>query len=194
MVLYVYLQKKSKIKTMDFNKQISFRPSPEMAETLSALFEKCENKDISITNFLNQIVCENLKPVEMSDNSEYVERICSLEAQVDEHKNEITEKDHAIHELAEISNENARIAQQLQLENEQLKTKTGDENKMFSDETNFKLWCILQLYKQQNPETTFEKMIVSIVNVFQKNGYLKLNTDDMKYIETIEHNYNGIIE
>ena len=177
---------------MEFNKQISFKPTAEMAKALENLFVSSGlPEDSSKTDFINQVVFKAIDANYCTPNDYQL-----LKVEIQELENVNGELRQTIHSLENERNEISKTATGLQLVIQEFENRGPENNAtpLFTPETTFKLWCILQLFKQQKPGTTFENMIVSIINSFQNNGYLKLNTDDLKYIETIKANYNGIIE
>lgn len=173
---------------MNFNTQISFKPTPEMAAALAQLFEtSCKNKEITKTDFINQVVLKALTENE-SDVKAYV---FELQNNIETLKQKLKKAEIALLEANGDKNENARIAQQLQVENEQLKNQNSNQNELFTPENKYKLWCMLQIFKRMHQNWTIEDMIFFIVKSYQEAGYLNLEKEDLEYIETIKHNYDG---
>lgn len=185
---------------MEFStlKTNSFRPDDELLKIIDLVSIRLGSQlkpDFTMKEWIHTVLSAFLNS-DTPDNSEYMKTINQLENAIDEKEKTIILKDVEIREITDVSNENALIAQRLQIEIDTLKEQSNNvtnEFQLFSDENKFLFWCLLQVFKKQYPEFTFEKMIVYVFNGFQQKGFLKLDDKDKEYLETIKHLYNGTI-
>lgn len=187
------------------NKAYSFRSDNELLALMNKVTNDIGNNFPPETTFKEWIttVLSHVNTVqqdENTDNTVLIQTINTLENTVDEKEKALISKDVEIREITNTANENARIATQLQLEADEMRKRllesniVSADNQLFSEENRFLFWCLLQVFKKQYPEFTFEKMIVYVFNGFQKQGFLKLDDNDKAYIETVKHLYNGTID
>jgi len=176
-------------------KQIGFRINETLSNSFTTLYEKNKNllpAGATIKDYFEMLGNQALASENNNDNTLITEN--------ETLKTMLLQSENKIEALEKQANNNAEIATRLQLENDKLlenqliTSENNNENKLFSDDNRYKLWCLLQIFKQQKPDITFENMITSIISSYEQNGYLKLDNSDLQHIENIKSQYNGTIQ
>ena len=182
-------------------KQITFRLTDENADFFNNVFNENKEKlpeNINVKDFI-------LFAMQNKENSENIDNDNQLKTMLAEKENRIAELENIINEnsknidndnnlktiLAEKENIIKELENKLENNNENYEN-TNNDYKLFSDDNQLKLWSILQIFKRDTENIkTFEAMIMYIIANYQKAGFLKLEKNDINYLESIKAEYNG---
>jgi len=151
-------------------KQITFRLTDENADFFNNVFNENKKKlpeNINVKDFI-LFAMQNKENIENIDNDYQLKTM-----------------------LAEKENRIAELENKLENNNENYEN-TNNDYKLFSYDNQLKLWSILQIFKRDTENIkTFEAMIMYIIANYQKAGFLKLEKNDINYLESIKETYNG---
>jgi len=186
-------------------KQITFRLTDENADFFNNVFNENKKKlpeNINVKDFI-LFAMQNKENIENIDNdyqlktmlAEKENRIAELENKLENIINENSENIDNDNNLKTILAEKENIIKELEnkLENNNENYEnTNNDYKLFSYDNQLKLWSILQIFKRDTENIkTFEAMIMYIIANYQKAGFLKLEKNDINYLESIKETYNG---